>query len=169
MGELRGQGRPQGAGGNLEPYCPPRHLPLSTAATEAAVKGCGREIASLWKLQVEKTKTRDQHTDASALRPGGGAPGRKDGDRSRVPGLRQQHRPRLDSGTLRPRPQPGLRGLLWLLHGFCSLCLAPRCQRALLYSIGSLSVAQAGHERRHPPVSASGAPVRWQRCSRGPL
>lgn len=72
---------------------PPRHHPLSTAATEAAVKGCGREIASLWKLQVEKTKTRDQHTDAAALRLGGvrgcgrpGAEGQRTGAESPASG-----------------------------------------------------------------------------------
>lgn len=55
-----------GSLGTLNLAVPPCHHPLPTAATEAAVKGCGREIASLWKLRVEKTQTQDEHTDGTA-------------------------------------------------------------------------------------------------------
>lgn len=64
--ELRDQNLPQGPRGPRTLLFPPCHHPLPTAATEAAVKGCGREIASLWKLRVEKTQTQDEHTDGTA-------------------------------------------------------------------------------------------------------
>lgn len=63
-----------------------------------------------------------------------------------------------------PRPRPRLRHrLAWPGPAFAQtlqLALGPRCQ-ALLHSTGCQSVVQAGHERRHPPASASGALARW--------
>lgn len=126
-GRAEGQEPPSGSRGTLSPAVPPRHHPLSTAATEAAVKGCGREIASLWKLQVEKTKTRDQHTDAAALRLGGvrgceRPRGARTGAGCRVPGLGHQHRPGWTAahGGLPASASPAASQTCMAWPGFCT-------------------------------------------------
>lgn len=193
-GRAEGLGPPSGSQGTSSLAVPPRHHPLSTAATEAAVRGCGREIASLWKLQVEKTKTREQHTDVAALRLRGvRAWGRPAGE---VPGLGHQHRPRLDSGTRRdacvrvPSCVADLHGPAWLLHGFCSLPLVldarvsvcspgwPRTQTSpcfCLCSPGSLSALLPGSsvQRGVPKTTSAVGPPPWAAPARlrtqGPL
>lgn len=117
---------------------------------------------------MEKTKTRDQHTDASALRLGGvrgwgrpGAEGQGTGsespasDTSTGPGWTAAHGGMPAAASL----AGSQTSMAW--PGFCTDSAAcawgPRCQGALLHSAGAHSVAQAGHERRHSPASASGA------------
>lgn len=179
--ELRVQNHHQGPW-SLEPCCP--HVTPTPAATEAAVKGCGREIASLWKLQVEKTQTQDEHTDATR------APGTAglclgevlDGAQATAQG-----RPRLQTHQhlLWAGQQPEVETsvhlcrldccvssswalgykLAWpqaaFFHEFWGLNSGPRCAAGLstepsLHSIAIHTVAQAGLDLRDLP-----APISW--------